>query len=219
MFHLGQYHPKQKLIYGPRQIEARIDQDPDISQEITLWSTSGSRVVRGNLLVIPIEDSLVYVEPLYLQAESSQLPELKRIIVSYDKKIAMEKTLGASLAKVFGVDLDRYTKSMVEKQQNAEKENDSSSLNNATEQIDSGLKNQSLSELIQKAVKVFERSQTQQREGDWAGYGESMGELQRVLNQLDVVQLSTNKDATSGELPSEEKNEPVPNKEMETTPQ
>ena len=70
-----------------------------ISQEITLWSTSGSRVVRGNLLVIPIEDSLVYVEPLYLQAESSQLPELKRIIVSYDKKIAMEKNFGSLLTK------------------------------------------------------------------------------------------------------------------------
>ena len=115
----------------------------------------------------------------------------------------MEKTLGASLAKVFGVDLDRYTKSMVEKQQNAEKENDSSSLNNATEQIDSGLKNQSLSELIQKAVKVFERSQTQQREGDWAGYG-GMNELQSILQQLDAVQLPTN--VNSDESSSEDLN-------------
>ncbi|RME25079.1 MAG: UPF0182 family protein, partial [Deltaproteobacteria bacterium] len=94
--------PKHKLIYGPRQIESRIDQDPVISQQITLWSQSGSRVVRGNLLVIPIGDSLLYVEPLYLQAESSQLPELKRVIVSFDNHIAMEETLAEALEAIFG---------------------------------------------------------------------------------------------------------------------
>ena len=209
--------PKQKLIYGPRQIEARIDQDPDISQEITLWSTSGSRVVRGNLLVIPIEDSLVYVEPLYLQAESSQLPELKRIIVSYDKKIAMEKTLGASLAKVFGVDMAQYTKLTVESQSKTENKNDESFLGNTVQQTDSVGNKQSLSELIQMAVNLFERSQSQQREGNWAGYGDSMNELQRVLQKLDAVELSTK--TNFNELPSEEeKNESVPSQEMETTP-
>ena len=175
--------PKQKLIYGPRQIEARIDQDPDISQEITLWSTSGSRVVRGNLLVIPIEDSLVYVEPLYLQAESSQLPELKRIIVSYDKKIAMEKTLGASLAKVFGVDLQET--SPVSSQISNPTEVQTSQSSSVTN-IEG---NTSVAELIQKAVEVFEQSQTQQREGNWAGYGKSIDELKRILFELDASQL------------------------------
>ncbi len=75
--------PKQKLIYGPRQIESRIDQDPDISEMMTLWGQGGSEVLRGNLLVIPLADSLLYVEPLYLQAASSELPELKRVVVSY----------------------------------------------------------------------------------------------------------------------------------------
>jgi uncharacterized protein len=94
--------PKQKLIYGPRQIEARIDQDSFISQQLSLWSQRGSQVIRGNLLVVPIERSLVYVEPLYIAAEQGQLPELKRVIVGFGDRIAMEETLDGALARVFG---------------------------------------------------------------------------------------------------------------------
>jgi len=94
--------PKQKLIYGPRQIEARIDQDPFISQQLSLWNQRGSQVIRGNLLVVPIERSLVYVEPLYIAAEKGQLPELKRVIVGFGDRIAMEETLDGALARVFG---------------------------------------------------------------------------------------------------------------------
>ncbi len=84
--------PKKKLIYGPMQIEARIDQDPYISSKLTLWSQRGSNVVRGNLLVIPIEDTLLYVEPLFLQAEQGQLPELKKVIVAHGNAVVMEDT-------------------------------------------------------------------------------------------------------------------------------
>jgi uncharacterized membrane protein (UPF0182 family) len=94
--------PKKKLIYGPRQIEARIDQDSVISQHLTLWNQRGSQVIRGNLLVIPIERSLVYVEPLYIAAEKGQLPELKRVIVGFGDRIAMDETLEGALARVFG---------------------------------------------------------------------------------------------------------------------
>ena len=94
--------PKQKLIYGPRQIEARIDQDSFISQQLSLWNQRGSQVIRGNLLVIPIERSLMYVEPLYIAAEKGQLPELKRVIVGFGDRIAMEETLDGALARVFG---------------------------------------------------------------------------------------------------------------------
>ena len=94
--------PKQKLIYGPRQIEARIDQDPFISQQLTLWSQRGSQVIRGSMLAIPIEKSLLYVQPLYLAAEKGSLPELKRVIVSMGNQIAMEESLEASLAQLFG---------------------------------------------------------------------------------------------------------------------
>jgi uncharacterized membrane protein (UPF0182 family) len=80
---------KEKLIYGPAQIEARIDQDTTISQQLSLWNQTGSRVIRGNLLVIPIDDTLLYVEPLYLSAESRQLPELKRVIASTGDRVVM----------------------------------------------------------------------------------------------------------------------------------
>ena len=94
--------PKQKLIYGPRQIEARIDQDSFISQQLSLWNQRGSQVIRGNLLVIPIERSLVYVEPLYIAAEKGQLPELKRVIVGFGDRIAMAETLEGAITRVFG---------------------------------------------------------------------------------------------------------------------
>ena len=94
---------KQELTYGPLQIEARIDQDTEISQDITLWSQSGSSVLRGNTLVIPIEDSIIYVEPLYLEAtEKGTLPQLKRVIVAYGDRLTMEDTLEEALEVIFG---------------------------------------------------------------------------------------------------------------------
>ena len=85
--------PKEKLVYGPFQIEARINQNTEISQQISLWNQMGSRVIRGNLLVIPIEHSILYVSPLYLRAETGQLPELKRVIAAYGDRAVMEETL------------------------------------------------------------------------------------------------------------------------------
>ena len=94
--------PKQKLVYGPRQIEARIDQDTTISQQLTLWQQRGSNVIRGSLLAIPIEKSILYIQSLYLAASNGQLPELKRVIVAYGNTIAMEETLDLSLRRIFG---------------------------------------------------------------------------------------------------------------------
>lgn len=93
--------PKQRLVYGPEQIEARINQDPIISQQISLWNREGSRVVQGNLLVIPIEQSLLYVEPLYLEAAQNQLPTLVRVIVAYENRIVMAQTLDQALNGIF----------------------------------------------------------------------------------------------------------------------
>ncbi len=93
--------PKQELVFGPEQIEARINQDPVISQQISLWDRQGSRAIQGNLLVIPIEQSLLYVEPLYLEAEQNQLPTLVRVIAAYQNRIAMAPTLDAALRAVF----------------------------------------------------------------------------------------------------------------------
>jgi uncharacterized membrane protein (UPF0182 family) len=94
---------KQELTFGPMQIEARIDQDTEISQKITLWSQSGSSVIRGNTLIIPIENSILYIEPLYLEAtEKGTLPELKRVIVAYGNRISMKETLKDALEDIFG---------------------------------------------------------------------------------------------------------------------
>jgi uncharacterized membrane protein (UPF0182 family) len=93
--------PKDKLVYGPFQIEARINQNTEISQQISLWNQMGSRVIRGHLLVVPIENSILYVSPLYLRAESGQLPELKRVIAAYGDRVVMEETLAEALAALF----------------------------------------------------------------------------------------------------------------------
>ena len=89
--------PKDKLVYGPFQIEARINQNTEISQQISLWNQMGSRVIRGHLLVVPIENSILYVTPLYLRAETGQLPELKRVIAAYGDRVVMEETLAGAL--------------------------------------------------------------------------------------------------------------------------
>ena len=93
--------PKDKLVYGPFQIEARIQQNTEISQQISLWNQMGSRVIRGHLLVVPIENSILYVSPLYLRAATGQLPELKRVIAAYGDRVVMEETLSAALAALF----------------------------------------------------------------------------------------------------------------------
>jgi len=93
--------PKEKLVYGPLQIEARINQNTEISQQLSLWNQMGSRVIRGNLLVIPIEDSILYVSPLYLRAMQGHLPELKRVIAAYGEHVVMKETLAEALSALF----------------------------------------------------------------------------------------------------------------------
>ena len=93
--------PKDRLIYGPSQIEARIDQQTEISRQITLWDQAGSRVLRGNLMVIPIEESFLYIEPIYLISDDVQIPQLQRVVVAYDDRLAMEPTLEASINQIF----------------------------------------------------------------------------------------------------------------------
>jgi uncharacterized membrane protein (UPF0182 family) len=155
--------PKDQLIYGPMQIEARIDQDTDISEQLTLWSQKGSSVIRGNLLVIPIEKSLLYVEPLYLRAENSELPELKRVIVAYNGKVAMEETLEEALAMVFEFAPD------------------------ATAPGAAAGRGEDLStaELIGEAGTLYRSAQDLLRAGNWSGYGEEIDRLGEVIRTLE----------------------------------
>jgi uncharacterized protein len=100
--HLFEYSfSKDRLFYGPYQIQARINQNPEISRQLSLWNQMGSKVLLGNLLVIPIQDSLLYVEPLYIRAENGQLPELQRVIASYSDRVVMGDTLEGTLAALF----------------------------------------------------------------------------------------------------------------------
>jgi uncharacterized membrane protein (UPF0182 family) len=99
--------PKQKIVYGPRQIVGRINQNQDIAPEITLWNQQGSQVIWGTLLVIPIEESLIYIRPLYLRSADGRIPELKRVVVAYQEKIVMAETLVQALGEIFGRELNK----------------------------------------------------------------------------------------------------------------
>ncbi|MFH1008358.1 MAG: UPF0182 family protein [Candidatus Latescibacterota bacterium] len=162
--------PKEKLIYGPMQIEAQINQKPDISREFTLWGQAGSSVIRGNLLVIPIEQSFIYVEPIYLQSTEGQIPQLKRVIVSYENRLAMAETLELALREVFGEEMKVSAGAVAaaEKAQGAPKETTSGAVK----------------DLPRSAMEHYSRAQDHLKNGQWAKYGAEMEALRKVLEEL-----------------------------------
>jgi len=159
--------PKQKLVYGPRQIEARIDQEAEISKQLSLWNQRGSQVIRGNLLAIPIEKSILYVEPLYLAAEKSQLPELKRVIVSFGNSLAMEENLELALQKVFGGEVmrERPTVKLA------------TALPAETQRTDR--------EVAGEALAHYRKAQEFLRQGNWAGFGEELQKVEEALRTME----------------------------------
>ena len=164
--------PKQKLIYGPRQIEARIDQDAFISQQLSLWSQRGSQVIRGSLLAIPIAQSLLYVQPLYLAAEKGSLPELKRVIVSMGNQIAMEENLEAALSQLFGSGAKVQVASRPETP-------GASATSPGAAPNETGLRG-----LTDQALQQYGRAQDALRQGNFAGYGEEIKRLETTLKTL-----------------------------------
>ncbi|NPV89341.1 MAG: UPF0182 family protein [Firmicutes bacterium] len=163
------YHfPKQKLVYGPMQIEARIEQDGEISKELSLWNQKGSSTFRGNIMVIPIEHSIIYVEPLYLQADQSRLPELRRVVVVYGDQVVMDKTLEAALEMIF-------------------KEVKPPPAPPVPPAAEEGTLPNTLSvqELVKSARQTYNEAQKKLSAGDWAGYGESIKELDAILKELE----------------------------------
>ncbi|MDR2861535.1 MAG: UPF0182 family protein, partial [Syntrophobacterales bacterium] len=160
--------PKQSLVYGPQQIEARIDQDTEISKQLSLWNRAGSQVIRGSLLAIPINTSILYVQPLYLAADRGQLPELKRVIVAFGNTIAMEDTLELSLKQLFGAERVRESA------------------------IPSSMGDMPLREMKQgdretalEALRYYRRAQELLRRNDWAGYGEELRKMEELLRSLE----------------------------------
>jgi uncharacterized membrane protein (UPF0182 family) len=166
--------PKQKMVYGPQQIESRIDQDPMISQQLTLWGQGGSSVIRGTLLVIPVLNSVLYVEPLYLAAEAGGgLPQLKRVLVAYSDQVVMEPTLDAALSKIF-----RGTVSTAAAQPAPV------AAPGAAAPPGTGPAGADFQALVREANQHYERAQQLLRQGDLGGYGEEIKKLGEVLKQL-----------------------------------
>jgi uncharacterized protein len=163
--------PKQKQIFGPKQIIGRINQDAEISGQLTLWGQRGSKAVFGTMLVIPIKESLLYVQPLYLQAETGKIPELKRVIVAYgDDRIAMGETLEQSLNKLFGK-ADVSTQPPPETQASAG-------------QPAPAAPPSPTSALAAQALQQFDRAEQALREGNFAKYGEELKRLRATLEEI-----------------------------------
>jgi uncharacterized protein len=166
-------YPKDKLIYGPFQVETRIDQDPTIAAQLTLWNQSGSRVIRGNLLVIPIGNANLYVEPIYLQAAQGPLPELKRVVVATGNRIAMEPTLETALARLFD---------------GAVAEASSAPATVSAPAAPPGSSLPALSPAAAATARTaqahYTNAQDALRAGDWARYGEELRALEADLRRL-----------------------------------
>src|SRR6266850_1911552 len=163
--------PKQSLVFGPTQIVNRINQDTEIARQIALWDQRGSQVIRGNLLVIPIEESLIYVMPLYLRAQGGRIPELKRVVVAYQNRVVMEETLDAGLAQLFG------GSGAVTREPARVSETPGAATALSARAAD----------LARRANESLRRAVEAQRAGDWARYGEELRRLEDVLRQLQAA--------------------------------
>jgi uncharacterized membrane protein (UPF0182 family) len=164
--------PKQKVVFGPRQIVARINQDQVIAPQITLWNQQGSEVLQGTLLVIPIEESLIYIRPLYLRAAGGRIPELKRVIVAHQNQIVMEETLDKALDRLFlsGGEPARVPPARLE---------EAAAVDSESSQAPDGA-------LATRAQEHYQRAIQAQRDGNWALYGEEIRRLGEILNQLNA---------------------------------
>ena len=164
--------PKQKLVFGPSQIVARINQDQEISPQITLWNQQGSEVIQGTLLVIPIEEALIYIRPLYLRASGGRIPQLTRVVVAYQNQIVMEETLDQALAQLFGEPgLPSSAPATLLAADAA------SGSPPATASTPAG-------SLANRAQEHYTRALRAQRNGNWAQYGEEIEQLGAVLQEL-----------------------------------
>lgn len=185
--------PRGTLAYGPRQIDARIDQDPEISRLISLWDREGSRVIRGNLLVIPLENGILYVEPIYLEAEGASFPEMRRVIVAWQDDLIMAENLKDALA-YFGVDdedIDIEEPDVPVDPEVPEEE--------LPEEIYPGEEFETISELSEKALELYLDAEEAIREGDWGEYGEIQKELRDILERLEEKSKETIETVAPGE--------------------
>jgi hypothetical protein len=188
--------PKDQLVYGPSQIESRIDQESEISRMLTLWSQRGSSVIRGNLLVIPINNSVLYVEPIFLQAENGGIPEMIRVIVAHKNEIIMRENLQEALTALLKSDKSSAVpEEEIEQVQQFTEKGQPGQAGTASEptqpsQVEQGMgtiTSTNSSELIQEANNLYQQAQQALQNGDFAAYGEIITDLGKVLNQLSRI--------------------------------
>lgn len=163
---------RQSLVFGPQQITNRINQDTEVSRQVTLWDQAGSRVIRGDLLVIPIEQSLLYVQPLYLQAEGGRIPELKRVVVAFQNRVVMRETLDAALAELFGGSPGAHRT----------RPGDAAAATGTPASPEAP--STQLRAQLDEARQHYQAALEAQRAGDWARYGEEVKRLGELLDRL-----------------------------------
>ena len=171
--------PKQSLVYGPKQIANRINQDTEISRQITLWDQRGSEVIRGELLVIPIEESLIYVQPIYLRAQGGSIPELKRVVVAHENRVVMAETLEEGLNIAFG--------SGAATRIPATRTDTAAAPGVVTAPVpaaDASAAPVGSAELLREAQQHYDRALAAQRAGNWADYGREIELLGATLRRL-----------------------------------
>jgi uncharacterized membrane protein (UPF0182 family) len=174
--------PRQSLVFGPRQIENRINQDTEIARQVSLWDQRGSQVIRGDLLVIPIEESLLYVQPMYLQADGGMIPELKRVVVAYQNQVIMRETLDAALTDMFGGSGDTPRPTVIALDSAGAVSplpGTPATAGAAPRQVDAGLQ-----ATISEAQRRYQAALEAQRQGDWARYGDEIRQLGVLLERM-----------------------------------
>jgi hypothetical protein len=185
--------PPNRTVFGPEQIQARIDQDDAVSEQITLWNQSGSRVIYGNLLVIPVEDSLLYAQPLFLRAEQSEIPELRKVILVFGDRVIMEDTLAESLSVLFG-DVAPAVEPPVDGAAEPDDEPDTEPPS-AVDGIDP-----EVADLISEALERFAAAEDALREGDLSRYQSETEAAEELLRQADAI--AQGRDPAATEAPS-----------------
>lgn len=181
-------YPKDRLSFGPTQVEARINQDPVIASQFTLWSQAGSSVTRGNLLVIPVGRANLYIAPIYLQATANSIPELKRVIMSTGNRVVMEPTPSEALNKLFDgrvvISPSGQPAAPSQPAPPAGQPAPSGQPAPAPAQPGAPTTPPDVAALVRSAQDHYNRAQERLRAGDWAGYGEEMRQLEANLRSL-----------------------------------
>ena len=175
--------PRQSLVFGPNQIVNRINQDTEVSRQITLWDQRGSEVLRGELLVLPIGGALIYVQPLYLRAQGGRIPELKRVVAAHEGRVAMAETLDGALAALLanGTGVVAAAPSVTEP---AAADTTAAATLGETP---AGAVPAGAATLVRQARDHYDRARAAQRADDWATYGAEMKRLGEVLRQLEAA--------------------------------